>query len=62
MRQEQKREGGKGKTPKEETACELSLGHAAKSCMTVIRYRMGRYRRILWGFYAGAFCAGVFVV
>ena len=27
----------KGKTPKGWMACELTLGHAVKSCMTVIR-------------------------
>lgn len=30
-------EEGKGNAPKEETACALSLGHAVKSRMTVIR-------------------------
>lgn len=27
---------GKGKTPKDEMTCESILGHAVKSCMTVI--------------------------
>ena len=35
----------KEKTPKEETAWKSSLGHAVKSCMTVIRKRMGRYHK-----------------
>ena len=35
----------KGKTPKGRISCRLFLGHAVKSCMTVIRYRMGRYQR-----------------
>ena len=35
----------KEKTPKEETAWKSSLGHAVKSCMTVIRVRMGRYHK-----------------
>ncbi|MBQ7919342.1 MAG: hypothetical protein IJ324_05325 [Lachnospiraceae bacterium] len=35
----------KEKTPKEETAWKSSLGHAVKSCMTVIRMRMGRYHK-----------------
>ena len=36
-------EKGKGRAPKEERACTSSLGHAVKSCMTVICKRMGRY-------------------
>ena len=31
----------KEKTPKEETAWKSSLGHAVKSCMTVIRWSDG---------------------
>lgn len=56
----------KEKTPKEETTCESSLGHAVKSCMTVIRKRMGRYQKskgiilseILWSahFVSTFFC------
>jgi len=41
MRQEQMREGRKGKTPKEETACESNLGHTVKNGMTVIRVSDG---------------------
>ena len=32
---------GKGKTPKDEMTCESILGHAVKSCMTVIRFGWG---------------------
>lgn len=41
MQQVQTRERRKGKTPKEEMACESSLGHTVKNCMTVIRLSDG---------------------
>ena len=51
----------KGKTPKGEMTCQFLLGHAVKSCMTVIR-KIGWgaiASNILQGILAGAYHAGV---
>ena len=53
----------KGKTPKGRMSCRSSLGHAVKSCMTVIRVTDGALSEdIPTGTFAGAYRAGVYVV
>ena len=53
----------KGKTPKGRMSCRSSLGHAVKSCMTVIRVTDGALSEdILTGTFAGAYHAGVYVL
>ena len=53
----------KGKTPKGRMSCRSSLGHAVKSCMTVIRVSDGALSEdIPTGTFAGAYHAGVYVV
>lgn len=53
-------EKGKGNTPKEGMTCSLTLGHAVKSCMTVIWLQDGALSvHILLDSFAGAFVSAI---